>query len=367
VAAVVAVGIWLVGWLLGGIVIGRVRRIARRTTTELDDVLLGAVRRLLPVAAGLVGIAAGAHQAPLSPAALSATVRGVQVAFVLALTFLAAGLLSELVRRQAARMPGMIPASTLTQNLIRIVVVGLGLLVVAAQLGIAITPILTALGVGSLAVALALQPTLTNFFAGFHVTIARQIRVGDFVKLESGEQGYVEDIGWRSTQIRELPNNLIIVPNAKLADIVVKNYSLPETEQAALVQVGVAYASDLAQVERVTLEVARATLREVEGGVPEFEPLVRYHTFGDSSIGFTVVLRVRQFADRYLVTHQFIQRLHRRYAAEGIEIPFPQRVVTMAGRGAAAPGGALDAAARPAPATVAERPGVVNQPDPPRT
>jgi small-conductance mechanosensitive channel len=151
--------------------------------------------------------------------------------------------------------------------------------------------------------------------------------VGDFVELEGGKQGFVVDIGWRATRIRELPNNLVVVPNARLSDMILVNYAMPEPEQAALVPVGVAYASDLAKVERVTVEVAKQVLEEIAGGVGEFEPFIRYHTFGDSSIDFTVILRVRGFTDRYLVVHEFIKRLHRRYEREGIEIPFPQRVL----------------------------------------
>jgi small-conductance mechanosensitive channel len=141
----------------------------------------------------------------------------------------------------------------------------------------------------------------------------------------------VQDIGWRATRIRELPNNIVIVPNSRLADMVLVNYAMPEPEQAALVQLGVAYGSDLARVERVTVEVAREVLQQVEGGVAGFEPFIRYHTFGDSSIDFSVILRVRGFVDRFLLVHEFIKRLHRRYGLEGIEIPFPQRSVHFTG------------------------------------
>lgn len=327
VGLAVALAVWLGGWLVGRLALRRLAAVLRRTPTDLDDLLLAAVRPRVPVWSALVGIVLGAQQAPLTDLARRVAVQGAEVVFILSLTLALARFLGDAVRNKSARLSEALPAASLTQNLIRIVVIGLGLMVIAGQLGIAITPIVTALGVGSLAVALALQPTLANLFAGVHVTLARKIRVGDFVAIEGGGEGYVQDINWRSTQIRELPNNLIIVPNARLAEIVVKNYSLPETEQAALVQVGVSYASDLEQVERVTLEVARETLRDVAGGVPTFEPLARFHTFGDSSITFTVVLRVREFADRYLTTHEFIKRLHRRYAEEGIEIPFPQRVL----------------------------------------
>jgi small-conductance mechanosensitive channel len=327
----VAAGVWLTAWLLGRVVVGRIARLLRRTSTEVDDLLLVAIRPQLPVWSAALGIVIGAHQIPLPEAMRQVVLRGAEALVIFSVTLAVSRLLGELLRLKSAQWPEVLPATTLTRNVIHIIVVGLGVLVIASNLGIAITPIITALGVGSLAVALALQPTLANLFAGFHVTLSRKIRVGDYVELEGGTQGYVEDVGWRSTQIRELPNNLIIVPNAKLAEIVVKNYTLPENEQAALVQVGVSYASDLEKVERVTLEVARQILGDTPGGVAEFEPLVRYHTFGDSSINFTVVLRVKQFVDRYLVTHEFIKRLRQRYEDEGIEIPFPQRVLHLAG------------------------------------
>ena len=106
---------------------------------------------------------------------------------------------------------------------------------------------------------------------------------------------------------------------------------MPEDRQAALVQVGVAYGSDLHKVERVTVEVARDVQRTVPGAVTEFEPFIRFHTFGDSSIDFSVILQVEQFVDRYIVTHEFVKRLQRGYADAGIEIPFPQRVVHLPG------------------------------------
>jgi len=147
--------------------------------------------------------------------------------------------------------------------------------------------------------------------------------------LESGQEGYVMQIGWRSTRVRMLPNNILIVPNTKLVSSQITNFYLPETEMAVLVQVGVSYQSDLEKVERVTIEVAKQVLQEVEGGVKEFDPFIRYHTFSDFSINFTVILRAKEYVSKYLITHEFIKRLHRRYQQEGIEIPFPIRTVYM--------------------------------------
>jgi len=94
-----------------------------------------------------------------------------------------------------------------------------------------------------------------------------------------------------------------------------------------LVNIGVHYNSDLKTVEKVTCEVAKEVMREVSGGVPEFDPFIRYNTFGDFSIGFTVILRAKEFTDQYLIKHEFVKRLHARYALEGIVIPYPIRAI----------------------------------------
>ena len=175
--------------------------------------------------------------------------------------------------------------------------------------------------------ALALQDTLSNFFAGLYVAIDKPVEIGQFVKLESGEEGYVIDVGWRSTRIRALPNNVVIVPNSKLMGGIITNYYLPDKEIAVLVQVGVHYQSDLKHVERITCEVGKEIMRKVQGGVPEFEPFIRYHTFGDSSINFTVILRGKEFVDQHLIKHEFIKCLHERYQKENIAIPYPIRTL----------------------------------------
>jgi small-conductance mechanosensitive channel len=120
---------------------------------------------------------------------------------------------------------------------------------------------------------------------------------------------------------------MVIVPNAHLASSRVVNFDQPEKQQAVLIQVGVSYESDLKTVERITIDVARDIMKSVAGGIPEFEPFIRYHTFADFSINFSVIMRGREFVDQYLIKHEFIKRLHERYSREGIEIPFPIRTV----------------------------------------
>ncbi|MFN3820937.1 MAG: mechanosensitive ion channel family protein, partial [bacterium] len=123
------------------------------------------------------------------------------------------------------------------------------------------------------------------------------------------------------------PNNAIIVPNTKLASSIATNYFQPDKDLSVVLPMGVSYNADLERVERITIEVAMEVMREVPGGVPHFTPFIRYHTFGDSAVEFSVILRAKEFVDQYLIKHEFIKRVHKRYREEGIEIPFPQRVV----------------------------------------
>ena len=251
-------------------------------------------------------------------------------AVVLTVTFGLAKVTSEIVRSGALSHSGTSSSATIFVNITRVVVLTVGLLILLDSLGVAIAPLLTALGVGGLAVALALQDTLTNLFAGVHILASRKVQPGDFIQLDNGMEGHIVDTNWRNTIVRQLPDNLVIVPNAKLAASILTNYHRPEREMSVLVQVGVSYDSDLEHVESVTREVGRDVMRTVEGAVPGHEPFIRYHTFADSSINFSVILRAAEAPAQYLIIHEFIKRLHRRYRDEKIQIPFPIRTIVPA-------------------------------------
>lgn len=313
------------GWVARRWLLNRLRALAARTSTQVDDLLLEASRGMWAPGILLLATALAVRASPLPPDLRGSLVRFALSAFLALAVVLAARFASAALTGGAG--PGRGARPTLLQTAARLAIFAAGSLLVLDNLGIEITSLVTALGVGSLAVGLALQPTLSNFFAGLHLSMAQPVRVGDFVELEDGTQGHVVDIGWRATKIRQLANNLVIVPNSRLAEMRLVNYSLPDAPQAVLVPVGVAYGSDLERVERVTVEVAR----EVQGALPEadptHEPFLRYGSFGASAIEFNVILRAVSFTDRWPLVHEFVRRLDRRYRAEGIEIPFPQRVV----------------------------------------
>jgi len=329
VAILLAAGGIVIGVAVERLLLHRLRAIARRTKWEGDEVIIGALRRVTTIWLSLLGFYVGLSFLEMSPTHFDLLKKLLLGIAILSVTFFLARLSVGFLELHLQRLKDVVPPTSLFRNLTKLAIFTIGGLVLLQSLGISITPALTALGVGGLAVALALQEPLANLFAGFHILMSKQVRPGDYVRLETGEEGYVMDISWRNTTIRQLPNNVVIVPNSKLASIIVTNYYLPQQEMSVLVQVGVSYDSDLEKVEKVTIEVAKEVMREVPGGVPEFEPFIRYHTFGDFSIDFTVILRAREFVDQYLVKHEFIKRLHRRYHQEGIEIPFPIRTIYM--------------------------------------
>jgi small-conductance mechanosensitive channel len=309
------------------------RYLARRTEVrhwQADDLIFALPRIVLPWGAFLIGLWAGALTIPLSNGVRADVNHGLLALAVLTVTLGAARVAADAVSAGARAHSGVSGSATIFVNITRVLVLSIGMLILLASLGVSITPLLTALGVGGLAVALALQDTLTNLFAGVHILASGKVRPGDFIMLDSGHEGYVVDTNWRNTTIRQLPNNLVIVPNATLAAAVMTNYHRPEEETTVTVQVGVGYDSDLDHVERITIEVGREVMREVEGGVRTHEPVIRYHTFGDSSINFFVALRASEITKQYLIVHEFIKRLHRRYRIEGIDIPFPIRTIVPA-------------------------------------
>ena len=220
-----------------------------------------------------------------------------------------------------------LPKTTLLNNILIGVIYAMGLLVILQYYGISIAPILTAAGVGGMAVALALQETLSNIFSGLHLILSKQLRIGEYIKLGSGEEGRVTDITWRFTTIIPLgASNTIVIPNKTIAGANITNYSLPTLSINVSVPVGVAYDSDLATVERVTIETAKEVLARVDDN-PNAEPLVRYTDFGDSSINFVVILPSSLFDNQGIIKHEFIKALTDRYRAEGIDIPYPIQTI----------------------------------------
>ncbi|MBL8693459.1 MAG: mechanosensitive ion channel family protein [Planctomycetes bacterium] len=320
-------GCWVLGYLVSSVLVYKLEALFRKTETQLDDLVLAAIRRHLPIWFLLSGIAVGARFAPINESHHVLAEKVAIAGFFLSLTFAAASLVTGLLTHYGKSAGTALATTSLAQNIVRGVVLVTGALLILQNLGVEITPLITALGFGSFAIALGLQPTLADLFAGVRVTLGGMIRVGDVVQLESGARGVVSDIGWGTTRIKDINENLVAIPNGRLVGMIVINTNYPAPEVAFAIEVGVSYRSDLERVERITIEVGEALMKELPQGVATHKPVVRFHTFADSSVNYRVMLRAKGADVQGIVVHEFIKRLKSRFDREGIEIPFPQRVV----------------------------------------
>ncbi len=304
-----------------------VKKITEKTKSRIDDIILKVATKPLFILIVFIGLYFGLKS--LSIFALYST--EIDKVFFIGVVLIASFIISKIfgklipnhlmVQKKFERTPRLIT------KIIDIFVYLIAILIILDHLNVEITALVASLGVGALAIGLALQSTLSNFFAGVHIITDKPIKVGDFIEIEGGLLGYVEDVGWRSTRIRTLLNTLVIVPNSKLAENIITNNSLPALEMSMVIQCGVSYKSDLEKVEKVTIDVAKKIQKNVSGAIKTFEPFIRYHTFGDSNINFSVILRVEKPVAKYVVKHEFIKALKKRYDKEGIKISWPVRKI----------------------------------------
>lgn len=331
-AAVIIAAAFVIAFIIHFLMNLYLATIAKKTGTTLDDMVVSALKKPMY----LLAILTGAYFALAQVNALAAYVpmitqlyqAGNIVIFAYAGSKVLTAFINWVVKRRSAQEAKV--AGTflpLTGKFVSIFIYAIAFIAVLDQLNIKVTALVASLGVASLAVALALQDTLANFFAGIYIMADRPVRVGDFVRLENGEDGYVEEIGWRSTRVRTLPNNVVVIPNGKLAQSVITNYYLPSQETSFVLKCGVAYGSDLEKVEKATVKVAKEAQQTVHGATRGFEPFIRFNEFGDSNINFSIIMRVDEPVSKYLVQHEFIKRLAKAYEKEGIEISWPVRKV----------------------------------------
>lgn len=322
------VAAWILAlWLVKRLIVRRLKHWASKTSQHWDDIIIGAISfpaNFLILASGLALLT----NLLILPKEIHRVIAIVfQGCVIFAVVFFLDSFVKAAIDQYLSKTVFSKISHGFAKGLIRGFIIGIGVLIFLDLLGISITPILASLGIGSLAVALALQDTLSNFFAGLYIAIDKPVRIGDFVKLESGGEGTVLDIGWRSTRFLTPMNNVIIIPNAKLTGSVITNFHLPNKEIIVTVDVGVHYSSDLERVEKVTLDTARELMKKVKGVVPGSEPVVRFHDFSESGIALTVVFKAKEFQDQYVLKHEFIKLLHVRYQKEGIRIPYPTRTL----------------------------------------
>lgn len=315
------------GFLLQKAVIDRLRKYYARKRKTSSRTLLNAIRGLTIFWTLLISIVVVNNLYNDLIPGIDGT-RILEIVFIFSLIYAFRKIMKEFLAYYTRTKK--LPKTSIFDNVSNLVVFLLAIFVVLTVLQIDINPFLTTIGIGAglgaLTLALALQDTMTNLFAGIVIIASKQINQGDYVRLQTGEEGYIADINWKNTIIRTLQQNIVIIPNKTLSSVVITNFSLPEKDMNIKLQIGVAYDSNLDKVEDVTKEVAKEIIEEFGGNI-DFEPKVRFHTFSDFSINFSLILRIEDFEQQFATQHNLIKRLHKRYKEEGIEIPFPIRTI----------------------------------------
>jgi small-conductance mechanosensitive channel len=315
-------------FLLRGVSFSLLRGWAAKAETKIDKLILEVLRTpsvYWCIAIGLyIGI--GVSEMPQKYAFYLTKV--IHVIVIFSITIAVAGLAGRAFRHYVEQSNLPIPTTGLVYGIIKGTILLIGLLIMLSVVGISIAPLITALGVGGLAVALALQDTLSNLFAGIVILLEKSIRVGDFIKVESGQEGYVADITWRTTRVQMLSNNMVVIPNNKLSQSIVTNYHLPDKRITVSVVVRVDYSSDPVKIERILLEEAKKAIGNVPGLLAEPQPSAQLAPgFGESSLDFTLSCWAGEYTEQYLAQHELRKRILARLREEGIGIPLPQRTV----------------------------------------
>ncbi len=317
------------GFIFEKILLGRLKKLAEKTTWEGDDIIIAALNKWLTYMILLAGIYLANLYLPLSEKTENNITRLLVVLAILFGTIILSKIAVGFVGLYTKKADGQMPSTSIFSNITKVLVFGLGLLVILQSLGISITPILTALGVGGLAVALALQDTLSNLFSGVQVLASGQIKPGNYIKIGSGEEGYVVDITWRNTTLKALQNNLIVIPNSKIAQSIITNYDGPTKEMALGVSFTVAYGTDLEKLKKAVLETGDYVMQNTAGGVPEHKTVLRLTGMGNYGLEFVAALKVKEFPEQYTVKHEYLERLYLRFMKDGIEIPYPTQTVRL--------------------------------------
>jgi small-conductance mechanosensitive channel len=316
-----------VGWILERYVLKRLSKLAARTTTQADDAILRALKWMPLLWLTLSGVYGALRYLSIPSKTLPAVHESLLILALFSVTVVAARIAGSLAGTYSRKAIGAERSVSIFINAVRLSVYLLGLLMTLQTVGISITPILTALGVGGLAVALALQDTLANLFAGLQIVAVRKVKIGQYIRLDSGQDGYVADITWRYTEILSLTNNTILVPNAKLVNAIVTNFNSPDKELGTSLEVTVKFGSDLTRVEQISLEVAREVAGSVKGIVAGAEPAVLFTQFTDWGVRYIIAFRIEEFGVQAPAKHELIKRLQRRFGEAGIEFAVPAGLV----------------------------------------
>lgn len=320
------IGVLLFGFIVWKILVLRLMEVAKKNKMRPDATIISASRWTYGVCVFTVAVYLVLRFSQASEGTVDFIVRALTILTIIFVTLLLSNVASWLIRRYVDRPGSKLPMNSILGNIVKVVIITIGILVILRQFNVEITPMLATLGVGGLAIALALQPTLSNLFAGTQVVSDRVVKKGDFIELDNGTKGYVIDIGWRSTRLLTPYNTLVVLPNSRLAEAVITNYNGMDNKLGFILYYGVSYDSDLQKVERVAMEVGTEVIDELEEADKSFAPCFGYDEFGDSNITFWLWVQAKDRLASFKMKSELIKRLHISFVREGIVHNYPVRL-----------------------------------------
>jgi small-conductance mechanosensitive channel len=211
------------------------------------------------------------------------------------------------------------------EKLVSLFLMGAALIVILKHFNYDIFSIVTALGIGSLAIGLAAKDTLANMISGFTIMLDRPFRIGDRILLVGGQIGDVSDIGLRSTKIKTLDNQLLIIPNSDLCNTMLTNLAFPNSRAKGRINIGVAYGSDVDQVKALLITTALEADCVLSNPLPE----AYFVSFGDSALNLSLFFWVEEYTTLFATVDRVNSLIIKRFREQNIEIPFPIRTVIM--------------------------------------
>jgi small-conductance mechanosensitive channel len=314
----------LLGLLARRIVFGVLKRWAKSADSQLDVLVIDTLRRPILLWLVILGIHIATQNSEIPRRYLQYIPKTLTVLWGLSVTIALSHFAGNMVRFYGNTARGSRAVASLTQKLVQLSILLLGILwLLKVVFDFSLTPLVTTLGVGGLAVALALQDTLSNLFAGFYVSVSGLVRIGDYIRLDTGNEGYISDIAWRCTTMRTRQNNLVVIPNNKLGQAIFTNYFLPDGRIVASILCGVGQDADIERVESLLLDEAANGAKEIESVLSAPPPAIRFNPGPwDDSLIFQVTFSVTQFADIPLARSEIRKRIFKRMRAEGIPVHF---------------------------------------------
>lgn len=301
-------------------------KVAGNTKSNVDNLILALIRTPSLFWCFILALYVGATFAGLPEKFEKQIYQIANVLLILSFTLAASNIAATFFKNLFKTNNPDSDTSALSVGIVKASVLSVGILLILSTLGISIAPLLTALGVGGLAVALALKDTLENLFAGIYLLTDKTIRVGDFVRLDSGQEGFVSDIGWRTSKFRTSANNTIIIPNSRLASSMVTNHSYPDRRMVSTIPIQIKGNENLPQIESALLKVLKTGSEDIVGLLASPEPNIRLMQINpDGSLTYHLNFSIKDFGDTGYVGHELRKRVYKQLLAENIS--FPEQII----------------------------------------